>query len=141
MNMGFVDVDKVIMDETGMKLSQIIREQGDDGFRSVESKVNASLDVRNTVIAPGGSVVYEPEAMAHLRKISKLVYLQVDLPELQHRLGDLKARGVSIQPGMTLADLYAEREPLYRQYADVTVDCNQKSMLQIVQYIRGALKR
>ncbi|MHC4907197.1 MAG: shikimate kinase [Planctomycetota bacterium] len=43
-------------------------------------------------------------------------------PELCQRLGDLKKRGVVLQPGQTLDDLYEERTPLYERWADVCVD-------------------
>ena len=51
--------------------------------------------------------------MEHLGKIGTVVYLKLPLEEVAERLGDLNARGVTLMPGQTLADLYAERIPLY----------------------------
>ena len=96
---------------------------GLQGFREVENRVNASIDAENTVIATGGSVIYGPEAMAHLRDISHVVYLRLSYPAIEARLGDLHARGVSIAPGQSLLDLYNERCPLYEKYAHFAVDC------------------
>ena len=135
----FADVDKVIIEVEGKPLSQIIDEVGDDGFRQVENRVNASLKLRNSVIAPGGSVIYGEEAMAHLREISTVVYLKVSCEELQRRLGDLHARGVTIRPGQTFQDLYDERCPLYEKYAHVTIDTEGKQLSDVVQAIVNKL--
>ena len=138
-HMRFVDVDKVIIEEEGKPLSQIIDEVGDDGFRQVENRVNASLKLRNAVIAPGGSVIYGTEAMAHLREISTVVYLKVSSAELLQRLGDLHARGVTIRPGQTFQDLYDERCPLYEQYAHVTIDTQGHELNDVVRIIMNRL--
>ena len=119
---SFVDVDIVIQEETGKLLKEIIEEQGTEEFLKVEEEINSRLDVTRSVIAPGGSVIYGPAAMEHLKKISTVVYLKLDYPELEQRLGDLKDRGVALKNGMTLMDLYQERVPLYEKYADITVD-------------------
>ena len=84
-----------------------------EGFWRIEEEVNASLNPRKSVIATGGSVIYGPRAMEHLRQIGTVVYLKLPLEEVAERLGDLNARGVTLMPGQTLADLYAERIPLY----------------------------
>ena len=118
---SFVDVDIVIQEETGKLLKEIIEEQGTEGFLKVEEEINSQLDVARSVIAPGGSVIYGPAAMEHLKKISTVVYLKLDYSELAKRLGDLKDRGVALKNGMTLMDLYQERVPLYEKYADITV--------------------
>ena len=109
---SFVDVDIVIQEETGKLLKEIIEEQGTEGFLKVEEEINSRLDVTRSVIAPGGSVIYGPAAMEHLKKISTMVYLKLDYPELEQRLGVLKDRGVALKNGLTLMDLYRERVPL-----------------------------
>ena len=63
---NFVDVDIVIQQRTKKLLKQIIAEEGMDGFMAVENRINAELDVDQSVIAPGGSVIYGKEAMEHL---------------------------------------------------------------------------
>ena len=71
----FIDSDILIQEKTGKLLKDIISEQGDDGFLEIENQVNASIDVHRCVIATGGSVVYEKEAMQHLKNIGTVVYL------------------------------------------------------------------
>ena len=66
LGMDFVDSDLVIQSTMGATLAQLIEQHGDDGFRDIENRVNASIDVQNSIIATGGSVVYGAEAMAHL---------------------------------------------------------------------------
>ena len=140
LGMQFVDSDRVIEHQEGMKLAEIIERSGDDGFREVENRVNASLQVENAVIAPGGSVIYGAEAMAHLRETSTGVYLRLRYETVKQRLGDLHARGVTFQPGQTLLDLYHERCPLYERYAHLVVDCDGKKPRICVTEIREKLK-
>ena len=121
LGMEFVDTDLLIQKREKRRLPEIIAREGIDRFLEIENEVNASLEVENTIIAPGGSAVYGREAMEHFREISTVVYLKVSLRELKKRLGDLKARGVVCKEGKTLADVLKERAPLYEKYADLTV--------------------
>ena len=136
LGMDFIDSDLVIQKKTGKKLSDIIDESGDEGFREVENRINAELEAENSIIATGGSVIYGTEAMCHLKEIGTVIYLKLSYRAVQTRLGDLHARGVTIQPGWTLRDLYNERCPLYEQWADVTIDCNRLKLREVVALIR-----
>ena len=71
----FVDSDIVIQQKEGAKLSEIIEQEGIDGFIQVENRINAELQAEHSVIATGGSVVYGREAMEHLKEIGLVVYL------------------------------------------------------------------
>lgn len=135
LGMDFIDSDLVIQKEMGAKLSQLIDQHGDAGFREIENRINAALDAENSIIATGGSVVYGEDAMRHLKDIGTIVYLKLSYEAIEDRLGDLHARGVTIQPGWTLRDLYNERVPLYEKWADVTVDCEQLRLREVVAYI------
>lgn len=136
----FMDTDLVIQRTTKRTLAELIAEHGDDGFCQIENEICAGVAVEQTVIATGGSAVYGEDAMRHLKDISKVVYLKVPLNELQHRLGDLEKRGVVLKDGMTLADLYNERVPLYERYADITVDETGKRTEAVVREILRALE-
>ena len=135
LGMDFIDSDLVIQKVTGKRLSAIIDESGDAGFREVENRVNADLTAENSIIATGGSVVYGEDAMRHLKEIGTIIYLKLSCEAIEDRLGDLHSRGVTIQPGWTLRDLYNERVPLYEKWADVTVDCEQLRLREVVAYI------
>lgn len=54
----FLDSDLLIQKQEKRKLSCIIEEDGIEGFKKIENRVNASIEVQDTVIATGGSVVY-----------------------------------------------------------------------------------
>ena len=132
LGLRFVDSDLVIQDTYGKLLHELIEEHGVEGFWKIENDVNASLDMEKSVIATGGSAIYGKEAMEHLREIGTVVYLKLPYEEVAERLGDLNARGVTLQPGQTLADLYEERTPLYEKYAHITVECTGKELREIV---------
>ena len=129
---GFVESDLVVQAREGRLLSRIIAEEGVENFLRIEEKINSELCTDRCVIATGGSVIYGPKAMAHLKAIGRIVYLKLSYPELESRLSDLEGRGVAIKEGYTLKDLYA-RVPLYEKYADVVAELDGKD-------ITGALK-
>ena len=134
--LDFIDSDLVIQKKMGAKLSQLLDEHGDAGFRDIENRINAELEAENSVIATGGSVVYGEDAMRHLKELGTVIYLKLSYGAIEDRLGDLHARGVTIQPGWTLRDLYNERCPLYERWADFTVDCERLRLREVVQTIR-----
>lgn len=135
----FIDSDLLIQAREKMLLHEIINQKGLDVFNQIENEVNTAIEDTHSVIATGGSVIYGTEAMMHLKSIGCVVYLKLDYDELKTRLGDLKERGVAMRPGQTLDDLYEERTPLYEKYADITVDCSQKSIREIVAKISKSL--
>ena len=139
MAMDFVDSDLVIQRETGTRLSALLDQYGDEGFREIENSINARLDVDQSVIATGGSVIYGEEAMRHLKEIGTVVYLKLSYEQIEDRLGDLHARGVTIRPGQTLRDLYNERCPMYEHWADLVVHCDHMRLREVVLYIADRL--
>ncbi len=134
---AFMDADLVIQGRKGKLLHEIIAEQGVEGFWRVEEEVNESIRTDRTVIATGGSAVYGDRAMAHYRQMGTIVYLSLPLADIRERLGDLDERGVTLREGQDLAALYEERIPLYEKYADITVDCRNLSIREIVEKIAG----
>ncbi|MBE5874069.1 MAG: shikimate kinase [Lachnospiraceae bacterium] len=136
---AFVDSDLVIQEKYGKLLQDLIEEYGTEGFRELENKVNAGIDVQKSVIATGGSAVYGREAMEHFRKIGTVVYLRLPYAEIAERVGDLNARGVSMIPGQTLEDLYKERTPLYEKYAHITINCEGKMLRELVAEVERKL--
>lgn len=119
----FLDVDLLIQEREGALLQEILDERGTQSFLDAEEEAVRSLDCRRTVIAPGGSAVCREGAALHLKGLGPMVYLQVPLEELKRRVRNLSTRGVVMEPGQTLDDVMAFREPLYRKYADLAVPC------------------
>ena len=139
----FIDTDLIIQDQEKKLLKDIIAENGVDGFIETENRIISKLDVNNSVIATGGSVVYGKDAMKNLARNSVIVYLKLDYNKLRYRLGNIKNRGVVIRRGQSLSGLYKERVPLYEKYADITIDengCNvEKTVSKIMSEIHDHL--
>ncbi|MDD5948249.1 MAG: shikimate kinase [Lachnospiraceae bacterium] len=131
----FVDTDLLIQERESMLLHEIIREKGTEAFARIEEEVNAHVQGNKMVIATGGSVVYGQKAMEHLRSISTVVYIRLPLAELEHRLGNIRRRGVLLREGQTLTDLYEERCPLYEKYAHIAVDAMGMNVEQLMDEI------
>ena len=140
----FLDTDVLIQAIEGKALHDIIAKKGMNGFCNIERMYIERVDIKNAVIATGGSVVYYPSAMQSLKANGRVVYLSLPLAELEKRLADLSKRGVVIEPNQTLSTLYKKRIPLYEQWADITVDLSglnhDASAEALIKKIRGCDK-
>ena len=114
----FLDSDLLIQEQTGKLLHELIEIHGREGFLEIEGEINASIDTKCTVIATGGSVVYEENAMQHLKEISTVVYIYLPY-----------------EPEETLKDLYDSRSVLYKKYADITVDASHMGIQAVAEEI------
>lgn len=141
LNYDFLDSDLVIQKKLGKRLKDIISERGIDGFNAIENQINSEINVSDTVIATGGSVVYGQDAMAHFQEIGTIVYLRIGYERLDKRLGNLDERGVVHKEGQTLLQLYNERTALYEKYADVVVDLDNKNVAETVDAILTELEQ
>ena len=118
----FTDTDLLLQKEEGTHLQNILNEKGVAYFKKREAEVLKSLACQKTVIATGGSAVYDREAMTHLRSLGLVVYLYVPFSTVKKRLRNLATRGVVMEKGVTLQALYEERAPLYEAYAHLVFD-------------------
>ncbi len=137
--MTFIDADLLIQNKEKKRLSKIIEEKGNEGFLKLENDVLAGLNVHNSVISTGGSAIFGKEAMEHLKKTSTVVYIKVPFEVIQKRLGSLKRRGVVLEEGQTLKDVYDVRTPLYEKYADIVIESDndmdiQDTAMKIAEY-------
>jgi len=135
----FIDTDVWIQTLEGCRLQEIIDGRGLPAMRAVEEQRVLELDVRGHVVATGGSVVYSEPAMRHLKAAGEVVFLEVGVAALHARLGDAAERGIVRAPGQSFDELYAERLPLYRRYADHIVDCNGLDHEGVVEQVLAAL--
>lgn len=133
---NFLDSDLLIQEREGKLLSEILEDVGPWGFNKIEEEVNASINVNKTIIATGGSVIYGSKAMEHLRKIGTVVYIKLPCDTIEKRIGSFKQRGISIEQGQTLKELYDERAPLYEKYAHVTVETQGLELRNSMELIR-----
>ena len=132
LKLAFLDTDIFLQTQEGKSLQELIQQHGTSGFCELEGKYILSLSTTASVIATGGSVVYLQSAMEHLQAGGQVVHLDLELKRLQKRLDDLDARGVVIGPDQQLGDLYAQRQPLYAKYADITIATDGLSPDQVV---------
>lgn len=136
----FCDTDLIIQQKTGRKLQDIINNDGIEKFLETESNVLSLLSVENSVIATGGSAVYSEAAMQNLKRTGVAVWLDVPLCEVKRRIDNITTRGIVMHHGESLDSIYAERLPLYRKYADITVSCSstEETVENILEKIQSA---
>ncbi len=135
----FVDTDLIICKKEGRTLQRIIEESGLDYFEITENAVGCDLQCSNTVVATGGSMVLYEEAMKHLKATGKVVFIDVELPELIRRVTNIKTRGIAFKEGETLSDVYTYRRDFYKKYADVTVNISDSALEETVEKIVAKL--
>lgn len=137
----FVDTDNLISDREKTTLQDIIDKKGVSEFLKIEGIVGKELNIDNTVIATGGSMVFSDSAMKNLLKDSKCVFIDVPLPEIKRRVKNIDTRGIAMEKDDTLDTLYEKRMPKYREYSDITVEVKQNSKIDnVVSKILDMLK-
>lgn len=134
-NYEFLDTDITIQKETGKKLYEIIAEKGLEAFLQIENDVLKKVEADRTVIATGGSAVFGREAMAHLKEIGTVVYIRLSCEEIIRRVNNIKTRGIAMQKGDSLEDVFRQRTPLYEKYADIIVDAEFTTIEEAVERI------
>lgn len=141
MLMDFCDTDLIIQNQCKKSLCDIIRTVGAQKFKDIENSIIAGQTFHNCVVATGGSAVYGEDAMAKLQQDAAVVYLKVSVEELEKRICNISTRGIAMKEGTTIAQLYAERAPLYEKYADITVDCTRLTPEECVSAIMQHLQK
>ena len=134
-NKGFVDTDILIQQREGMALQEIINSRGNAYFHQVEEQVLLDFDGEDYVVATGGSAIYFDRAMDHFKEKGKIVYLKVSLDTVLKRLNNIKTRGVTLEKGQTLGDLYNQRIPLYEKHADIVIEADGLTVEEVVERI------
>jgi len=137
----FVDTDVLIQSSQGRPLQDIVDREGHLALRAIEEQVILQFDCRNCVIATGGSAVYSPAAMAHLKQRGIVVFLHADLPVLEARVHDLDTRGLAKRPDQSFRELFDERATLYEKYADVTIQCGRLTHEEVCARVMGELMK
>ena len=134
----FLDTDKIIENLYG-KSKDIIDSEGQDQFRAIEEEVLLSTKFQDTLLATGGSAVFSPLAMEHLRDNSDVIYLEVSFENISERVLDFKERGFIKESSQSIEQAYMERLVLYEKYADYSVT-NNGSMEDCIQKILSLLE-
>lgn len=135
LGIGFVDTDLIIQQRENRLLQNIIDTDGIDYFLNCEADAVKSLVCDNCVVATGGSVVYREDAVLHLKKNGKIVFLEVPLDEIKRRLNNINTRGIAAKKNKSIEDIYNERIALYNKYADVIIKTDGESVEKTVEKI------
>nr|WP_304610399.1 shikimate kinase [Polynucleobacter sp. 31A-FELB] len=131
----FLDADHVIEDRCGVKIPVIFEMEGEDGFRKREAQAIKDITAEHDVIlATGGGAVLLPENRQLLSERGTVIYLHANPMELWHRTKGGEGRPL-LKNGdakKILENLYAIRDPLYREIADYVIETGKPSVNQLV---------
>ena len=138
----FLDSDHEIEERTGVKVATIFEIEGEAGFRARESRVIEELaQAEDLVLATGGGVVLDPGNRARLAARGFVIYLHAQPRDLWQRTRQDKSRPLlqGVDPLARLEELYAIRDPLYREIADIVVDTGRQGVGALVTRVLGEL--
>jgi len=139
----FQDSDHEIQRRTGVDIATIFEYEGEDGFRNRERQVVEELAAQeNIVLATGGGAVLSPENRQQLAARGLVIYLHCSAEQQYARTARDRNRPLleTSDPQQTLRDLMAEREPIYRQVADLVVSTERRGTSSVVKEIRRRLE-
>lgn len=144
LRMTFVDCDHEIEKRTGVAVSVIFDIEGEEGFRRRESALLRELvQSENVVLATGGGAVLRPENRAALAENGFVVYLRASVDELWLRTRHDRSRPLlqTEDPRARLAELFEQRDPLYREVADITIETGSQSLRHLVSQLEQRLRQ
>lgn len=135
---AWVDTDYLMESWWGMPLQAIRDRLGLEDFLAAEEELVCSLKFYDTVISTGGSVVYSPMSMEHLKNLGKIVYLKASLETIKKRIKNTAIRGLAMRQDQGIEDVYDERMPLYERYAQKIMDTDDvqpdENALEIISW-------
>jgi len=144
MHRQFLDSDQQIEIKAGVKISVIFEIEGESGFRRRESRVLQDLlQTSNVVMATGGGAILDPHNRKLLSQSGWVIYLHAHPLELFERTRyDAKRPLLQVEdPKNKLLQLFTERDPLYREIADLVIDSSGKSQSSVVTHIEQEILR
>jgi shikimate kinase len=138
----FYDSDHEIEQRTGVNIPLIFELEGEAGFRRRETAtIEELVKLSNVVLATGGGAVLAKQNRELLSQNGTIVYLCAHPEELFHRTRGDKNRPLlqTENPRAKLEKLFSERDPLYREIADVVIDTGEQSVNTIVNHLESLL--
>jgi shikimate kinase len=143
LSLEFKDSDQEIQRRTGVDIPTIFEFEGEEGFRNRERQVIDELSgADGVVLATGGGSILSPDNRRDLAARGVVIYLQCS-PEQQYaRTSRDRNRPLlhTEDPLERLRGLMAERDPLYRQVADIVVSTERRGTASVVKEIRRRLE-
>lgn len=142
LGMRFVDSDHEIESRTGASISWIFEIEGEDSFRKREAEAIRDLTARKgIVLATGGGAVIYPENRRYLKERGTVVYLRTTVNNVLQRTMHDKNRPLlqTEDPRKKIEELSRQREPFYREVADIIIDTGRQNVHAMVQSILGKI--
>jgi len=142
LQMEFLDCDQEVERATGVKVAVIFEIEGEGGFRAREVKMLAQLASRkNVLVATGGGAVLSAANRRLLADNGVVVYLRAAPADLWRRTRHDKQRPLlnTADRMARLEQLYVERDPLYREIADIIIDTGSQSLGALVNKLERRL--
>ena len=140
---AFLDSDQEIERRCGVKIPVIFEIEGEAGFRQREAAVITELTaLQDVVLATGGGAILAPESRRLLAARGTVVYLHAPPESLYERVRQDRSRPLlaTPDPRARLAALYAERDPLYREVADIVIDTGRQSAQSLARQLLSRLE-
>lgn len=138
LGLAFLDTDREVEERTGVSIPTIFEIEGEGGFRKRESQVVEDCTrMSNTIVATGGGIVLRPENRENLTRSGFVVYLNVPPHILWERTRTDRNRPLLRvdDPLSKLQQLFAQRDPLYREVADLVIDGSRINAQGIMQLL------
>jgi len=144
LHVDFVDSDDEIELRTGVDIPFIFEKEGEEGFRKREVNVIDDLSQKDgIVLATGGGVIVSPQNRNHLGARGFVIYLHTSVDQQLSRTRKGRERPLldKDDPRAVLEGLMAEREPLYREIADLTVETDGRKVRAVANEILDKLNK
>ena len=138
LNLEFFDSDLVIEQRLGCSIRQFFEREGESAFRAIEQEVVDDLTQRaNCVVSTGGGVILHSANREKLKTRCQTIYLHCAPEEIFRRLRHDQNRPLLqvANPLEKLKELYAVRDPLYREAAHFVVQTGRPSIAMLVNLI------
>lgn len=134
----FLDSDRIIEERCGANIPWIFDVEGEDGFRQRETAMLAELSqYPQTVLATGGGAIMREENHAHLKRDAIVVYLKTSIDQQVERTRRDRNRPLlqNDDPAAVLRNLFAIRDPIYTELADIVMFTDRKSPRLVVRQL------
>jgi shikimate kinase len=142
LHLSFMDSDEEVENRTGVDIAFIFEKEGEEGFRKREAKVVDDLSgIDGVVLATGGGAVIDTQNRSNLGARGYVVYLKTSIDQQLQRTSRGRERPL-LEAGDrrdVLEGLMAEREPLYIEIADLTVDTDGRKVNAVATEILDAI--
>lgn len=143
LGLRFTDSDHVIEQRIGCSIRSFFEREGEEAFRDIEEQVIADLCAGEaSVIATGGGAVLRPSNRQCLRACGDVFYLYSTPEDVFRRVRHDKERPLLqvADPLARLRELFAQRDPLYRETAHFVIETGRPTVTTLVKMILAQLQ-